>query len=86
MKHGYRIPGTSIFWDTDKMIIIGPKPRLRFVVRCRLGYYGPDPEAKGHNLGDLPLEKAYRYTRREARDLAGNLGAEVEEIVGEILA
>ena len=57
------------------------KPRLRFVVRCRLGYYGPT-SGRGYcgNSGDLPIEKAYRYTKREARELAENLGAEVEEL------
>jgi hypothetical protein len=53
---------------------------LCFVIRCRLGYYGPDPSARGHNLGDLPIEKAYRYTKRGARELAENLGADVEEL------
>jgi hypothetical protein len=59
------------------------KNKERFVVRCRLGYYGPDPSAKGHNLGDCLLAGAYRYTKRDAAELAGNLGAEVEEIIDE---
>lgn len=57
------------------------KSSRRFVVRCRRGYYGPTP-GQGYcgNSGDLPIKKAYRYTRREARELAMNLGAEVEEL------
>lgn len=57
------------------------KPKaLRFVVHCAFGYYGPDRAHPGANRGDLPLKDAYRYTRREARDLAAQIGAEVEEV------
>jgi hypothetical protein len=51
-----------------------------YVVRCAFGYYGPDRAHPGANRGDLPLKDAYRYTRREARDLAAELGAKVEEV------
>lgn len=51
-----------------------------YVVHCAFGYYGPDRAHPGANRGDLPLKDAYRYTRREARDLAAQIGAEVEEV------
>lgn len=57
------------------------KPKaLRFVVHCAFGYYGPDRAHPGANRGDLPIKDACRYTRREARDLAAELGAKVEEV------
>jgi hypothetical protein len=79
----WTLAGALILFNVAFLLAAARRRRLerRFVVRCRLGYYGPTP-GRGYcgNSGDLPIEKAYRYTRREARELAGNLGAEFEEI------
>ena len=61
-------------------ILLRSDSATSYVVHCAFGYYGPDRSHPGANRGDLPLKDAYLYTRREARDLAAEIGARVEEV------